>query len=58
MTYGEAMYIINQYGAIHDCDSLIEAVECMEDNVALLTPQQIEAYNIVVDNLYFEVRGD
>jgi hypothetical protein len=30
----------------------------MEENAALLTPQQIEAYNIVVDNLYFEVCGD
>jgi hypothetical protein len=57
MTYGDAIYILNQYGAVHNCDSLIAAAERMEENVALLTPQQIEAYNIVVDNIYFEVSG-
>ena len=58
MTYGDAMYIINQYGSVHNCDSLIATAELMEDNMALLTPQQVKAYNIVIDIILFEVSGD
>jgi hypothetical protein len=50
-TYNEALHIVNQYGMVNNCDSLIETISMMEDNQYDLSRFQVFCMNIVLGEL-------
>ena len=51
MTYPQAMQIVSAYGYANKCESLIDTVSDMEDNLFELTPNQRVAMQIVIGEM-------
>jgi len=48
MTFGEAMAVVNKYGAKRWCNSLIETIIEMEESMPYLTREQQQAFAVIV----------
>jgi hypothetical protein len=48
MTFGEAMTVINKYGAKRWCNSLVETIIEMEESMPYLTREQQLAFAVIV----------
>lgn len=51
MTYPQAMQIVSTYGYANKCESLIDTVSDMEDNLFELTSDQRVAMQIVIGEM-------
>ena len=51
MTFPQAMQIVSTYGYANKCESLIDTVSDMEDNLFELTPNQRVAMHIVIGEM-------
>ena len=48
MTFGEAMAVVNKYGAKRWCNSLIDTIIEMEESMPYLTREQQQAFAVIV----------
>ena len=51
MTFNEAMQIVSKYGYANKCNSLIDTISEMEDNIFDLTANQRVALNVVIGEM-------